>query len=337
LPVFHVAYGLRVASDRALPGLVVCNKQAPANLRIRLQERGKFASKFGAYLTHVFYVSSNIDGKGCSTLQVGILDDGRYFGFFYSDGARFAIERGGQEIWADWPENYSLEDASTYLIGPVIAFALRLRGITSLHASSVAIGGRAIALMGAPGAGKSTAAAAFARFGYSILSDDVAVLDDQGDRLLVQPGYPRVNLWPDSVRALFGSDESLPRITPTWEKRYLSLDQNDYRFQATSLSLGVIYILSPREPGLPAPVVEDVNASDAFITLVANTYVNYLLNEEMRKHEFSVLRRVVAEVPVRRVRASSDSSNQSALCETIALDARQFGCQDTIPAVAESD
>ena len=64
------------------------------------------------------------------------------------------MERHGREIWADWPEDYTLEDASTYLIGSVIAFALRLRGIVCLHASAIAVGGQAIALMGAPGAVK---------------------------------------------------------------------------------------------------------------------------------------------------------------------------------------
>ena len=43
--------------------------------------------------------------------------------------------RQGREIWADWPEGYSLEDACTYLIGQVINFALRLQAFTSLHAS----------------------------------------------------------------------------------------------------------------------------------------------------------------------------------------------------------
>ena len=113
-------------------------------------------------------------------MRVGMLNDGAYYGFFYSDGPRFAIDRQGHEIWGDWPAGYALEDACTYLIGQVINFALRLRGGISLHASSIAIGDRVIAITGAPGSGKSTTAAAFARLGYSILSDDVAVLDDCG-------------------------------------------------------------------------------------------------------------------------------------------------------------
>ena len=54
------------------------------------------------------------------------------------------------------------------------------------------------------------------------------------------------------------------------------------------------------------PLVEEFGAREAFMTLVANTYVNYLLNEDMRRREFDVLGNVVAGVPVRRVRAAGD-------------------------------
>ena len=322
--VSHIVYGLRVASDLPLPGLSICNDRGPVDLSIRVNERKTFASEFSSSLSEVFYSSPNANGNDESNLQVGTLDNGRYIGFFYSDGARFAIEQEGREIWGDWPENYALEDACTYLVGPVIAFALRLLGTTCLHASSIAVGGRAIALLGQPGAGKSTTAAAFAQLGYSILSDDVAVLDDQGDQFLVQPGYPRVNLWPDSARALFGSEDALPRITPTWGKRYLPLDQNGHRFQAAPLPLGGIYVLAEREPRLAAPTIEAFTASEALMTLVGNTYVNYALNADMRSREFEVLGRVVAGVPVRRVRTVADPSRIFDLCDAIVADVGQI-------------
>jgi dephospho-CoA kinase len=56
-----------------------------------------------------------------------------------------------------------------------------LRGVVCLHASAVAIGDEAIALLGPAGSGKSTTAAAFAERGYSVLAEDVVTLDDRGD------------------------------------------------------------------------------------------------------------------------------------------------------------
>jgi hypothetical protein len=263
---------------------------------------------------------------GCTSqpaLRVARLAGGAYFAFYYSDGARFAVDRDGRELWVDWPEGYALEDAATYLVGPVMGFVLRLKAVIPLHASAIAVEDQAIALVGVPGAGKSTAAAAFAHRGYAVLSDDVVALEDGGNRFRVAPGYPRVNLWPDSVRTLLGSEDALPRITPTWGKHYLSLDQDERRFQSKHLPLGAIYFLGARESDLSAPVIEEVTASEALLTLVANTYVNYLLDRDMRQREFDLLGRLVEGIPIRRLRPLADPSCVLALCDHIANDARQ--------------
>jgi len=38
--------------------------------------------------------------------------------------------------------------------------------------------------------------------------------------------------------------------------------------------------------GSPAPALEEVSGEGAFMALVANTYVNYLLDQAMRRREF---------------------------------------------------
>ena len=48
------------------------------------------------------------------------------------------------------------------------------------HASTVVIGGRAVAFCGPQGAGKSTTAVALAQQGYAVPAEDVAALDDRG-------------------------------------------------------------------------------------------------------------------------------------------------------------
>jgi len=324
LSVLHLVYGLRIAAEIPLSGLPVQCGTHESDVQVRLNEKSVFPPAIPTTPDKLPYVSSNLNENGCPALQVAVLEGGKYFGFFYSDGARFAVDRTGSEVYADWPENYTLEDACTYLLGPVIAFVLRLRGVICLHASAVIVDGRAIALFGLAGAGKSTTAAAFALRGFSVLSDDVAVLADLGNRFLIQPGYPRINLWPDSVRALFGSEDALPRITPTWDKRYLALDQNGCRFQSRPLPLSAIYILGEREPELTAPVIEEVVGGEAIMTIVANTYVNYLLDRDMRTREFDVLSRLLAGVAVRRVRPTADTSKIFALCESINSDATQL-------------
>jgi hypothetical protein len=320
----HVIYGLRIVANRAIPGLPPLRDSAGrTDICVHLKDQPAFPDAVADSRAHVFYTSSNLDDAGRPALRVASYAGGAYFSFFYSDGPRFAIDRDGRQLWADWPEGYAIEDAATYLVGPVLGFVLRLRGITPLHASSVALDDQAIALVGMPGAGKSTTAAAFAHLGFAVLSDDVVALEDCGDRFLVAPGYPRVNLWPDSVRTLLGSEQALPRITPTWEKHYLPLNEGGRRFQSEKLPLGAVYFLGERDPGLRAPVIKEVAAGEALVNLVANTYVNYLLDRPMRHREFDLLSRLVVGVPVREIRPSADPTGVLAMCQAVAADARQ--------------
>jgi hypothetical protein len=332
--VSHEVYGLRLAANVAVPGLCPRRDSEVFDVRVWLKDWTTFPSALPRSIDTFHSSSAEADDPN---LRVGVLPGGDYVGFFYGDGARFVVARSGREVWADWPENYTLEDACTYLIGPVMGYVLRLRGVVSLHASAVAIDKQAIALVGVPGAGKSTTAAAFAHRGFSVIADDVVALVEDGRNVQVQLGYPRVNLWSDSVRALFGSDEALPRITPTWEKRYLALGDNGFRFASGPLPLGAIYVLGPRESALSAPVIDDVAGSNALRELVTNTYVNYLLDRDMRSLEFDVLTRLVVRIPVRRVRPRAECSAVFDLAEAIANDARQVMARDPADVTSRDD
>jgi hypothetical protein len=63
------------------------------------------------------------------------------------------------------------------LAGTVTALVLALRGATVLHASAVAIGGRALALVGQSGRGKSTIAALLCAADADLVTDDVLVVE----------------------------------------------------------------------------------------------------------------------------------------------------------------
>lgn len=321
MPTFHTAYGLRIEANQVVPGLVALPRpHAACDLRVTLGSSPACLCADALKPDDTIYLSPCADSEGQSSLRVARLDGGAYIGFFYSDGARFAIDRQGQTLWADWPSGYSVEDAATYLLGPVLGFVLRLKGITPLHASAVAIADHAVAFVGAGGAGKSTTAAAFAQLGYSVISDDVVPLREVSQEIVVVPGYPRVNLWPDSVEALLGSAGALPPITPTWGKCYLPLDQSQCRFESRHLPLRAIYLLEERDPSRSVPGVEEAAPADALLALVANTYVNYVLDRNMRRREFELLTRLVANVSVRRLRRGANPAGLQRLCQSIAED-----------------
>jgi hypothetical protein len=271
-----------------------------------------------------WYISGGGDGKTPS-LRVWRLAGGAYFRLRYSDGTEFLVDREGSEAWATWPDSSTLEDTATYLLGPVLGFVLRLRGITCLHASAVTVGDRAIALLGPPSAGKSTTAAEFSRMGHPVLADDIVALSERDAIVRVQPAYPQLRLWPESVALLYGAADALPRLTPTWDKRALDLTRNGCRFQEQPLPLAAIYVLAERSPD-PEPRMEGLQGRESLLTLLANTYVGYLLDAAMRAHEFESLGRLVSRVPVRRVIPSADPAQVSRLCARIVDDCEALGC-----------
>ena len=171
--------------------------------------------------------------------------------------------------------------------------------------------------------------------GYSVLSDDILSLTDNHSHFLVQPAYPRVRLWPESVAGLFGSIDMLPLMTPNWEKRFLGLNAPGYSFQSEPLQLDAIYFLAPRETvATIQPVVEAVRPTEALMALVSDSYAANYIYKSLRATEFEVLGRLVESVPLRRVAASADFSRINELCHAVTQDLQTLPCR-TVDNVAE--
>ncbi|MDJ1180896.1 hypothetical protein PJF56_18710 [Roseofilum sp. BLCC_M91] len=266
------------------------------------------------------YESDERDEQGKPCLQVYKAQETGYFQLSYTDGSQFFINPDGTQVWTTCPDHLSIEDTATYLLGPVLGFVLRLRGITCLHASAIAVGQEAIAFVGDSGAGKSTTAAAFAKLGYPILSDDIVALVPQDNHFFIQPAYPRIRLWSSSVKILFESPDALPRLVPTnptWDKRYLHLNGREYHFQNQPLPLTQIYFLSPRDPQIESPYLQKISPASSLIKLIKHTYANVLLDSKMRANEFSLLSQLVRAVSCSEIVPSSNPKQIQKLCEVI--------------------
>ena len=305
-------YGLGVVANEIIPG-VPPTPTASDDVRIAF---GSLPSWLDEASTNQIetYAADYKDECGNPVLRVFSVRGGKYFRYSYADRTEFLVDDAGTEIWAKWTEPLTLEDTATYLLGPVMGFVMLLRGVVCLHASAIAVGDKAIALLGPAGSGKSTTAAAFSERGYSVLAEDVVTLDDHGRSFLVRPGYPCIRLWPASVKALYGSETHLPKLTPNWDKCYLDLKE---QFHAESLPLAAIYHLGPRRHVTSAPFVETLDRSEGLLSLIANTYATKLMDKQMRAREFELLTRVMNNVPLRRITPHVDPARIPELCQTI--------------------
>jgi hypothetical protein len=315
------AFGLNLHANHALPGLSESPAAVPdVCIRLGYLPQAMEGWVQAAEREPPWYVSPHVDASGRPLLVVRQLADGSFFQFHYQDGTRFVIDRHGAEVWAAWPGALTLADAATYLLGPVLGFVLRLRGRICLHASAVAVCGNAVAFVGPAGAGKSTTAAAFARRGFPVLSDDVVVLEPHALGFRVPPAYPQLRLWPAAVEMLYGDAGALPPLTPNWDKRGLDLKKNCAPFPQQALPLAAVYLLGERRNDKDAPCVAAVPAGEALMALVAHTYTNYLLDRSRRAAEFQTLGRLRDTVPVKRIYAHADAAQLERLCEVVLAD-----------------
>jgi len=121
--------------------------------------------------------------------------------------ARILIARGEEIVVAPAAERGHGEELAAalepLLMPAALSFLLHQRKtIMPLRASVVSVDGEAVALLGNPGLGKSTLAAALIQRGARLLSEDLAVVRPGAQGLEALPGPQRLSIWPDSLKHL---------------------------------------------------------------------------------------------------------------------------------------
>lgn len=203
---------------------------------------------------------------------------------------------GGRELIIDPAPEVEESILRNFILGPVLAGLLRQRGLLVFHASSVAINNSAVVFLGRSGWGKSTLAGAFHTQGYSLVTDDVTVVQIGIGHPKVFPSFPKVKLWPDATTAMGYDTENLPPVHSQSEKRiYCATDG----FSQTPLPLNRMYVLAEGTHHK----IEALNNRDALVELIKHSHgVDLLKIPEFAKSNFSQCVSLVKDVPICRLK-----------------------------------
>jgi len=158
--------------------------------------------------------------------------------------------------------SYPLEapDWRVRLLGPALGLLCYLRGIVPLHACSLRIGTRTIAIAGQSCTGKSTLAAALMRRNHVLVTDDICAIALHDGRPTVLPSFPAVKLPTDSLNTLDINPNGLVHVWLDVDKFLLPGSDS---FDPKPLPLNTIYLIEDASEGYQ-PAIIPISGADAF-------------------------------------------------------------------------
>ncbi len=188
---------------------------------------------------------------------------------------RILVAPDGCELLCD-PEPNSAE-WTTLIPAQALPLAATLRGLEVLHASGVVVGEQAVLFAGAPGAGKSSLAAALLHRGAALLSDDTVALELCEGALVAHPGAALLQLRTAEHDRLSARERAvLGPLTAFPHKR-----RHHPRVSASPAPFGGLFLLERATHG---PSTERLEAIDPFALLASTFNLSVRTPERLVRH-----------------------------------------------------
>lgn len=214
------------------------------------------------------------------------------------------------------------ESLRLFLLGAGLGVLLHQRGLLVLHASGVAIRGRAVGFVGAKGWGKSTTASALNRLGHPLVADELLVIGfDERGWAMAMPGSSQIKLWADALIGTGADPDSAEPVVPGANKYYVSASSSERR----SVPISRLYVLDGGEDLCLKPM----SSGEAFFGMVPHVYVSRFGTQFMRSanvtHTFKQVNALLKAASVARLLRRPDLSQLDDIARLVEADTLQEG------------
>ena len=303
----YIAFGLQWRSSINLPFAVSPSFPKAPDLTVRLGETPEGLPGAAGGTPHLFEAA-----PGAALLRVAGV-------------ARYFVTP--REVVID-PQGGNEEDFVAFLVGPVLAALLQMRGLLSLHAASVEMDAGAVLLLGGSGAGKSALAAMLVQRGHALLADDLTALAPAADGVLALPAFPRLRLWRDALRSADRRQRVRRNLEQYWKPAT--------RFAAAPRPVRAAFVLESHNR--PDFDIEPVPPSRAFWTLWEHTYRKRLLDAlGQRRRHYRIGMALARDVPLVLVRRPDHPFRLAELADLIEAQVRGVSPPGATPPRTAAD
>jgi hypothetical protein len=223
---------------------------------------------------------------------------------------RFYISMDGSKVVSSKSAAIPDSDVDSFILGPILGCVLRLRGRVCLHASVLESDGKAFAMLGHKGAGKSTTAAALLAAGARLIADDVAVIHkNEAGQFTVYPGYAGIRLMPDALSKFGLNQGDYQQVVSSSDKRIIPLaiaqvdnqSRQGWAFQSQAGQLAAIYILNKRRLDLKHTQITTISKPQACMELIPHSYARRAVSKVQQHQEFAFMAQLSRHIPVKSV------------------------------------
>lgn len=295
--------GLRLRSAIALPELM---RVAPGRADCALSVSRVRIDTDGVEWFHRWRPQA-----GPTWLHIG-RGDGRYV-LRFPDLADFDVTPSGRRVVAHLHSRVPLATVRHLFLDQVLPLTLGRLGRTPIHASAVDLPGvGVVAFAGGTGCGKSTLAAALARQGGAVLSDDCLVVSIRGGRVWAVPSYAGIRLWPDDAARLGFRGRPVAHYTDKVRVRGASIPS-----AGRAAPLRALFLLSPPSAAVRSVSMAARGARERLMGLVRLTYLLDVQDPTALTGLFHQLAVVSERVPIAGLRLARDRRRLPALAREV--------------------